>query len=541
MAAHVLGFAGIDNQGLEGIELQYDSYLSGKKGQIVAERDAVGKEIPEGMHSYVEAEPGSTVVLAIDEVIQYIAEREIKKAVEETRSKRGLVLAIDPTTGEILANAVYPSYDPNSFNDVTSEERRNLSIVDAYEPGSTFKIVTSAAALEEGLVTKNETFYDKGYIRIGGATLRCWRVEGHGTQTFSEALGNSCNPVFVELAQRLGAEKFTSYIKAFGFGVKTGVDFPGETSGLVQNLSKLGPVELATTGFGQGISVTPLQMLSAVCAIANNGVLMKPILVKEIIDANGNVIKSNSPTKVRQVVSEKTAKDLTDLMVSVVSEGSGNRAAVLGFPVAGKTGTAQKAENGVYGNGRIASFVGFAPANDPKVAMLIILDEPSTDIKFGGVLSAPVFGAIMSEVVRHLELIPNYPTKIKNEVQNVISVPNVMNKSLVDAKNALSALGFSVRAEGFGTYVTNQVPKAGTLVAKGTSVVLTLLEENHAKNASEKVTVPSVVGKTLKDAVLLLGAKDLCVKLSGSGFVKSQNPKAGSTVSKGALVELYLE
>jgi len=303
LASYLLGIAGVDNQGLEGLELYYDTTLKGTNGQIVAERDATGKEIPEGKHSYVSPIDGNTVVLTIDEVIQYICEREIAAAVEETGSSRGLVLAMDPKTGKILADAIAPSFDPNSYNDYTAQERRNFAFTDVYEPGSTFKVITAAAALEEGIISADDEFYDSGYVKVKGSTLRCWKRAGHGYETFEEALGNSCNPVFVEVALELGAEKFLSYINAFGFGTKTGIDFPGEAVGAIQDLTVKGPVELATTGFGQGISVTPIQLLNAVCAIANGGTLMKPTLVEKIIDADGNVVSQTEPTKIRPVIS----------------------------------------------------------------------------------------------------------------------------------------------------------------------------------------------------------------------------------------------
>ena len=541
LAAHIIGFAGIDNQGLEGIEVYYDDRLRGSDGRLVAERDATGKEIPDGMRSYVAPIEGNTIVLTIDEVIQYIAEREIKKAVEGTGSKRGMVLAMDPKTGEVLATAIYPSYNPNSYNDFSSELRRNLAIIDEYEPGSTFKVITAAAALEEGLVSASDEYYDPGYIKVKGSILRCWKAGGHGHQTFEQALGNSCNPVFVELAQEIGASKLMQYIEAFGFGMKTGIDFPGEVSGKVQDLTKVGLVELSTTGFGQGISVTPIQLLSAVSAIANGGSLMKPMMVKEVISSTGEVISSSSPTKVRQVISEQTAKELTKMMVSVVTDGSGNPATVPGFQVAGKTGTAQKAEAGGYGAGRIASFVGFAPADDPKVAMLVLLDEPSTDIKYGGVLTAPIFGAIMKEVVRYLELTP---ASLVQEITNIrnAEVPNVTGAIQADAKSRLSQDGFLVRIEGNGSVVTNQVPKAGSIVAQGTSVILYCADNTYSQApVGEKVTVPNLLGKVLKEAAIAIGSNGLGVIPRGSGIVVGQSPAAGTIVSKGTVIEIYLE
>ena len=404
-------------------------------------------------------------------------------------------------------------------------------------------MITSAAALEEGIVNANTGFYDPGYVKVKDSVLKCWKLGGHGQQTFEEALGNSCNPVFVNLALNLGAEKFTSYIKAFGFGSKTGVDFPGEAVGSIQDLSKKGPVELATTGFGQGISVTPIQLLNAVCAVANGGTLMKPVLVKEVIDAEGNTVSKTEPTKIRQVISEKTATELTRMMVSVVSESGGNKAAVEGFAVAGKTGTAQKPTNGRYGDGRIASFVGFMPAEDPQIAMLIVLDEPQCQIKYGGTIAAPVFSSIMTECSKYMELIPSYPSEYNSssQKQDMVKVPNVVGKSQEDANKALKDKGFAVRYEGFGDAVTEQVPKAGASVPKGTSVVVYFENQDILLEDEDYVVVPNVIGKTLKEAAMVLGAKGLAVIPGGSGTVSAQTPVAGTVVKRGAAVELYLE
>jgi len=543
LASYLLGIAGVDNQGLEGLELYYDTTLKGTNGQIVAERDATGKEIPEGKHSYVSPIDGNTVVLTIDEVIQYICEREIAAAVEETGSSRGLVLAMDPKTGKILADAIAPSFDPNSYNDYTAQERRNFAFTDVYEPGSTFKVITAAAALEEGIISADDEFYDSGYVKVKGSTLRCWKRAGHGYETFEEALGNSCNPVFVEVALELGAEKFLSYINAFGFGTKTGIDFPGEAVGAIQDLTVKGPVELATTGFGQGISVTPIQLLNAVCAIANGGTLMKPTLVEKIIDADGNVVSQTEPTKIRQVISEKTAEELTRMMVTVVSDSGGSNAAVEGYAVAGKTGTAEKPTNGKYGEERIASFVGFMPAEDPQIAVLILLDEPQCEIKYGGTIAAPIFNKIMTECSKYMELVPSYPSEYNSSAQKeeMVKVPNVVGKNQENAEKILKDKGFNVKYEGFGNIIKEQFPQAGASVVKGTSVVIYFENQDLILDDDNLVAVPNVVGKTLKEAAMALGTKGLAVLPDGSGTVYVQSPVAGTVVKKGAAIELYLE
>ncbi|MEW6227115.1 MAG: penicillin-binding transpeptidase domain-containing protein, partial [Bacillota bacterium] len=358
LAAHILGIAGIDNQGLEGLEVQYDAFLRGTRGQIVAERDAAGKEIPGGVSRFIPPVDGNDLYLTIDEVIQYIVERELDRGMVETRAKRGMILAMDPKTGAVLAMAARPTYNPNHYFDYPDSARRNIVVSDVYEPGSTFKIVTAAAALEEGVVKPTDTFFDPGFIRVEDRQVRCWLGGGHGSQTFIEATENSCNVVFATLGLRLGPERFYKHIRAFGFGSPMGIDFPGEASGLLQQEKDVGLVEIANISFGQGISVTPIQLLSALNAIANGGVLMRPYLASRIVAPDGSLVKEFSPEPLRQVISNETSHELSLILESVVVNGSGYRAKIPGYRVAGKTGTAEKPEAGMYGEKRVASFLG---------------------------------------------------------------------------------------------------------------------------------------------------------------------------------------
>lgn len=546
LAAHVLGIAGVDNQGLEGLEKQYDIYLSGTRGRIEAERDAAGKEIPEGRHVYVPPVDGYDVYLTIDEVIQYIVERELDKAMADTKAKRGVIIAMDPRTGEILAMASRPTYNPNNYNDFPASFRRNIAVADSYEPGSTFKVITAAAALEEGVVTPTTEFYDPGYVEVEGHKLRCHKPGGHGLQTFVEAAENSCNPVFASIALKLGRDKLLEYIKAFGFGAKTGIDFPGEATGLLHSPKAMGPVEVATYGFGQGISVTPLQMVTALSAIANDGYLMRPMLVREIRSSNGETVKRFYPTKVRQVVSEKTAHELTQILESVVVNGSGARAYIPGYAVAGKTGTAQKPEQGRYGDKRVASFMGFAPANDPKVAIIVIIDEPNVGISYGGVLAAPVFKAIMEDVLRYLEIPPTYASG--SEVgqgpaaeAKMVQVPELRGLDLDTATAELAKLRLVPRLEGAGEVVASQVPKPGAEVVPGTSVVLYFGQPPAADGRTGRVKVPDVRGMTMKEAAMALNAVGLGFIPTGSGTVVSQSPEPGALVGYGTVVRAKLE
>lgn len=539
LAAHVLGIAGIDNQGLEGLEVEYDNYLRGIRGQIMAERDATGREIPEGIRRFWAPEDGNDLYLTIDETIQYIAERELDKGILESKAKGGVIIVMNPKTGEILAMASRPAFDPNSYADYPAEYRRNIALSDSYEPGSTFKIVTAAAALEEGVVTPTTRFFDPGFLVVEDRRIRCWLPGGHGSQTFVEATENSCNPVFASLGVKLGRDRFYKYIKAFGFGSRTGIDFPGEAEGIVMPLRDVGLVEAANISFGQGISVTPLQLINALSTIANGGTLMKPMLVRKIVDPKGDIVKEFKPTKIRQAISPKTARELTRILESVVVNGSGTRAQISGYSVAGKTGTAEKPEAGGYGEKRVASFLGFAPVDDPRLAALVVLDEPNCGITYGGVLAAPVFKSIVQDVLWYLEVPPTYPSKALprgEEAEEMTMVPDVRNLTIEDASTVLDSSGLRTRVEGTGKLVRDQIPKPGARVAYGTTVIL-YFDQGRLYNEEElSVTVPNVVGMTLKDAALALGAAGLRMDAKGSGWVKLQDPAPGSKVRPGTIV-----
>ena len=360
---------------------------------------------------------GVSLVLTLDERIQHIAERELEKAVLQEGAKRGCIVVMNPITGEILAMAVYPTFDPNNYQNYPVNTWRNWPVTDQFEPGSTFKIVTAAAALEEGVVRRFGIF-DPGFLV--DTRLGCWRPARPSSLCGAE---NSCNPVFATLALRLGKEKFYHYLEAFGFGSPTGIDFPGEARGIVPPLSRVKNVELATIGFGQGISVTPVQLLQALAVIANGGFLLEPRLVREVRSVDGEVIKRFEKQVVRRVLSEKTAEELKLILESVVTQGSGNRAQIPGYRVAGKTGTAQKPVGGAYGAERIASFLGFAPVEDPQVAALVILDEPQGPVKYGGVITAPVFAAVVRDVLRYLGVPPSTPEPGLSEYEATNSSP----------------------------------------------------------------------------------------------------------------------
>ncbi len=405
LAAHVLGITGIDNQGLEGLEYYYDEYLRGTPGRLAAEADAAARLIPGGDAAFQPPVDGLDLILALDSVIQHIAESQIRAAVEETKSERGVVMVMDPHTGEILASAVYPAFDPNNYSAYPMNVRRNIAITDQYEPGSTFKFVTAAAALEIGIASEGSMFYSGSSWQVGGGTIRNWDGRGSGNITFRQALERSDNIVFAQLAVEMGPERFYPIIRGFGLGSRLGVDFPGEGRGSVvaPGEVKYGEtIRWATMGFGQGGAVTPLQLLTAICAVANDGIVMRPRFVREIRDSHGRLVEKFEPEPLGRALSESTAKRLSSLLRSVVVNGGGSQAEIPGYYSAGKTGTAEVPEAGGYGDERISSFVGYAPADDPALAALVILYKPQTEIRFGSVLAAPVFREVMEQSLNHL-------------------------------------------------------------------------------------------------------------------------------------------
>lgn len=534
LAAHIIGIAGIDNQGLEGLEYIYDRYLRGLPGRVVAERDASGREIPGGIRKYIPPVDGQDIVLTIDEVIQYITERELNKAVSETGSSKGVAIIMRPTTGEILSIANWPTFNPNSYQEYPVANRRNYAVTDLYEPGSTFKVITSAVALEEGITDLNRTFYDPGYFIVGKHKLRCWKAGGHGTQTFLEAVESSCNPVFASLGIEIGEERFYKYITAFGFGSKTGIDFPGEAGGQVHQPGTIAQVGWANIGFGQGLSITPLQLTSAVATIANGGLAVQPHLVSKIITSEGEKIIEREPS--RRVISQETSDTMRRVLRSVVVNGSGQRADIPGYRVAGKTGTAQIAVGGGYSRTKVvASFVGFAPFDNPEIVGIVALYEPQSFITYGGVLAAPVFQAIAKDTLEYLKVPPKFEKESVKVSKNLIKVPNVRNYLVAEAIQILEKAGLNVRVSGDGAVVTDQTPKPIVPVAKGTTVILETSPQNMADyfplgaEHPAQTIVPNVIGLTISEAAEVLEKAGFTLKADGSGIAVQQKPTPGTT------------
>ncbi|MDR2712020.1 MAG: stage V sporulation protein D [Clostridiales bacterium] len=547
LAAHILGFAGIDNQGLEGLEKARDDDLKGISGSISGEFDAKGQPIPFGQQVYVQPQNGYNMVLTIDENIQYFCERELDQLLNgEAPPKRASILIMNPKTGEILAMANRPAYDPNNYNDFEQALYRNALVTDVYEPGSTFKIITTSTALQEGVVSLEEGFYDPGYITVGKHRIKCWRsYNPHGSQSFAEVVQNSCNPGFVEVGLRIENKKkglFYEYIRNFGFGQPTGIELYGEGKGLMIKEEKLMNIDIATMSIGQSIAVTPLQMVAAVSAVANGGTLLKPQIVREIRDDDNNVVQAFAPQEVRRVITEETAATVRDVLERVVTKGTGSRAYIPGMRVAGKTGTAQKAEGGRYAEGKyVASFIGLAPANDPQIVALVIIDEPGGYPYQGGQVAAPVFQVIVSDVLRYLGVVPQSTGDLRQDVEEdgtvkEIVVPDVVNLSLADAEKALLLCGLEAQISGNGSVVNSQVPAGLSRVKAGTAV---LLNAGSSTVSNGVITVPDLTGKRQKEVAELLGAMGLKLSSNGSGGIANeQDPLPGVQVMPGQSVQV---
>ena len=479
MLSHVLGYVGIDNQGLSGLELEYDDILTGEYGSIQYFSDAKGNNL-ERNSVYVEPEDGLDIYLTVNYGIQSSIERELDNVVLRYNPDGAWAIAMDPNTGEILGMSSRPNFNPNSYKDYDTETiNRNMAIWASYEPGSTFKILTLSAAVNEGKVDLlKDTFYDGGSVNVDGARIKCWKHGGHGSQTFLEVVQNSCNPGFVELGNRLGKETLFDYINKFGYGKKTGIDLNGEATGILFSLDKVGPVELATTAFGQGVSVTALQQVVAVSAAINGGTLYKPYIVKRVAyHENGQIIKEVKPTIVRDnIVTKDTSEKVRMTLESVVSLGTGRNAYIDGYRVGGKTGTAQKVNNGIYMQGNyIVSFIGFLPANDPKIVVYLAIDNPKGVTQYGGTVSAPIVKNIMEDAITSLNIEKQdggTEKKYQWYDKKYYNVPNVVGKSKKEATSMLKS--FSVEYSGSGDVVVNQSPDSDSRIAEGEKVRLYL-------------------------------------------------------------------
>ncbi|UOQ47963.1 stage V sporulation protein D [Gracilibacillus caseinilyticus] len=478
--SHVLGFSGIDNQGLTGLELTYDDMLSGTEGSLSFYSDAKGKRMTKMADKYKPPTDGYDLQLTIDSRVQTIIERELDIAEEKYNPDGAIAIAVNPKDGSILGMSSRPTFDPANYQEISADVyNRNLPIWSTYEPGSTFKIITLAAALEENLVDlENDHYHDDGDIEVGGTHLHCWKSGGHGEQTFLEVVQNSCNPGFIVMGQKLGKERLFSYIDQFGFGEKTGIDLQGEASGILFDIDNVGPVELATTAFGQGVSVTPIQQVMAVSAAVNGGYLYEPYVAKAFLDpVTGESVKESEPVLKNRVISSETSKKVREALESVVAQGTGRSAYVEGYRVGGKTGTAQKVgENGQYmENNHIVSFIGFAPANDPEIVVYVAVDNPKDTVQFGGVVAAPIVGTIIDDSLRALG-VEKQKEGIEKEYQwpesSPVEIPDLVGLKKSELQKSL--LSLEVDAVGEGDYIIDQSPEAGEKVEEGSKIRIVL-------------------------------------------------------------------
>ncbi len=582
LASHVLGFTGTDNEGLEGLEVILEKYLKGIPGKIISELDGSGQEMPFSVEKRIPAQQGMNVVLTIDETIQYMAEKALERAIFENKIAGGATaIVMDPRNGDILALASKPDFDPNDPYIPPEEEWmptfkelmeikdkdmelnesdldkidmdnwsgrtnlevlilraslwRNKALIDTYEPGSTFKAITSAAGLEEGVVTP-ETQVNDNPVELAGYKLKCWRDGNlHGQESFREGVYNSCNPVFVRVAQALGIEKFYQYVNAFGFKEKTGILLPEGRS-----IFHIKPQELdmAVSAFGQGFQITPIQLASAYSAIANNGTLVKPRIVKELTDNEGNILKSFEPEEIRNVISRQTCDTLLDILQGVVSEGTGKNAYVKGYRVAGKTGTSETLPRG---SGRyIASFAAIAPADNPVITALVILDDPRGYSYMGGVIAAPVAGKLVEDVLSYLGVERNYSEKDMEMMTKTVYVPELRNKPVAEAKKMLRERVLEVRVESGGekaaddTLIVEMTPKPGASIPEKSVVIL----YTYKPEKEIMVKVPNLSNMTIAEATRALNDVGLNIKISGMGIAMIQEVQPGELVAKGTVIEV---
>lgn len=534
-----LGLTNVDSVGQSGLELQYESLLRGTAGVSLRSVDGKSQPIYDSGNLYIEPQDGNSIKLTIDATIQDICEKAMRECYDVNKAQAVHLIAMDPYTGAILAMCSKPDYDPNDpprdQTDALTQLMRIRLISDSYEPGSTFKILTAAAALESGVTTPEDGFYCSAKITVDGDTIRCWGSP-HKDETMAEALQNSCNPVFVELALRLGTERMYQYLHAFGLGSKTNVDLQGEGSGILIPVQSVKNVDLARIGFGQSVAVTPIQMITAACAVINGGRLMQPYLLKEAIAPDGTVLYRTQPKVVSTPISEETSATMRELLELVVSEGGAKNAAIEGYRIGGKTGTAQ-----VYKDGRIArdvhigSFLGFAPADDPRIALLVIVDEADVPVDYGGTTAAPFARQILADVLPYLGCKPS-----SQDEREEIAVEDVVGLPLWQARKVIAEQGFSVLDDGAGDTVTAQMPSGGGKLIEGGQVMLYTYTDDPLQT-EELVCVPDVEGLSIARAASMLRQRGLDMTIEGTGFAIRQEPAAGQYVEQGGVVQVVFE
>ena len=540
MLAQVLGLCNVDGEGQSGLELVYDGVLAGEPGHIVTEVDARARTLPDGVTLYVPAQAGNTLRLTIDREVQAAVERAVRECAQVNEAKNVQAIVMEVDTGAVLAMAMYPSYDPN---DPPREDVETLTglmritaIGDVYEPGSTFKMLTAAAAIDCGATNPDEGFYCSGRITVDGSTVRCWGAP-HGAESMKKALQNSCNPVFTQLALRLGSDRFYRYLTAFGLGQRTGIDLQGEASGILIAPGRVKNVDLARISFGQSVAVTPIQMITAACAVVNGGRLMKPYLVEAIETEDGEIVEQTYPQVVANPIRESTSATMRALLQSVVEEGGGKNARVSGYAIGGKTGTAQIYRDGkIDKNLHIGSFVGFAPADDPKVAVLVIVDEAQVKPDYGGTTAAPFAARIFEEI---LPLLGIHKKQEGRTPQRVV-MPEATGMDVSDARKLLREIGIDCVTDGAAQTVTGQLPPAGTSVTEGFCAML-YVTGGEAPTAQDYAQVPDVIGLPVRECAQALRENGFALDAQGNGLAISQTPAAGRYAAAGTTVTVTFE
>ncbi|MDL2206155.1 PASTA domain-containing protein [Eubacteriales bacterium OttesenSCG-928-N13] len=537
----LLGLTTVDGVGQSGLEQSLNNYLSGKSGHLLDEIDGKGRELFYGAREYVPSVDGGDVTLTIDYAIQSFVEQAAREAISVNRAKAVRILVMDPKTGAILAMCNKPDFDlndpPRNDVDQLNELMRNRLLTDAYEPGSTFKILTTAAAIESKVVSPNEGFYCSGSVMVDGGKIRCWG-NPHGSETFTKALCNSCNPVFVELGIRLGVNRFYDYLEAFGLGKPTGVDIPGEASGILIPESACKRVDIARIGFGQSVAVTPIQLLNAACSVINGGNLMKPYIVQQITAADGELIEQAQPEVVSNPISQQTSDTVRSMLQTVVEQGGGRNAYIQGYNVGGKTGTAQVYIDGVVSTTtHIGSFLGFAPVEDPQVAVLVIVDEAAKRPDFGSVTAAPFAKDILEQTLQYLGYMPKLDSK---QTLEMVNVPDVSGLTISEAAEALKQLDLQYLISGVGDKVIEQMPAAGAHMQQQ-SLVMLYVEGEIDSQGEDRATVPDVKGLTIMEANRMMRAYGLEMKVIGSGIAVRQSVAAGDMLAPTSTVEVTFE
>lgn len=561
LASSVIGFTGSDDQGLGGVEYQYDSYLTGTPGRIVTAQNANGTDMPFQYEQNVDAEDGNSIYLTIDETIQSICEKYMKQGIADNKVlNRGVCIAMDVNTGAVLAMVTVDGYNLNepyklneadqkkidalpedeqdkATGEALSQMWRNKAISDTYYPGSVYKMVTASMALNEGVVNDNTTFYCSGSMTVADAKpIHCHNTNGHGSQNFTQAICNSCNPAFIQIGQLVGAEKYWQYYQGFGFSEKTGIDLPGESEDIFFSADgAMTPVDLAVASFGQNFSITPIQMITACCAVSNGGYLVQPYVVRQVVDSQGNVIKNTESKIKRQVISSEVSRKMNEILEYNTTTGGANNGYIAGYRVAGKTGTSEKHTFTSGGEDYIASFCGYAPADDPQIAMLVFFDTPTGASYYGSQVSSPVFINIMSEVLPYLEVQAEYSDDEMKYVDTTAGA--YIGMSVDEAKQKIAAAGFNATVKGEGDTVVSQIPGASAKIPNGGTVVL--YTDDSSK--SDTVTVPDLVGYSVSEVNSIAAGSGINASISNAGASTdvvsvSQDIEAGTSVSPGTVV-----